>query len=325
MDCSSDLPANLIVADSCTLGLDIATPLVRLTAFDGDAGRMPFTAQSHHRLLFAEERFEVRMVLPGGPAGAAPLVLDPGDALIAPAGMAAGLEWSGHLRGIGIFIDADGLQAFARTEMGLAIRGIGREGEVLHDTGIADAVRAVRDALANEGAGRRVVFEGLSRVFLAQLVERHGQRADPLDIAFGPDRMHVLRSYVDARLHLSPHVPDMARTMGMSATAFGRTLRRATGLTPMGYVRDRRIARARALLSGDAALGEIAVRCGYADQAHFTRSFKAATGMTPRAWRLARRGEVVADAAPGEGAASGGGRTGSGPAAGDGQSATFAV
>ena len=32
-------------------------------------------------------------------------------------------------------------------------------------------------------------------------------------------------------------------------------------------------------------LGEIALDCGFADQAHFSRSFKQVTGQTPRRFR----------------------------------------
>lgn len=33
-------------------------------------------------------------------------------------------------------------------------------------------------------------------------------------------------------------------------------------------------------------IAEIAQALGYSDQAHFSRAFKAWTGMTPRAWRM---------------------------------------
>ena len=287
MDCFDDAPAGLVVVDTCSLGLGANTPLVRLTAFDGADGRLPARESPVHRMLFAEERLAIRLTRTGAGTGAE-VVLHPGDALVVPAGARTGLRWSGRLRGVGVFVDGEGLRAFARNEMGLAVDGVDFEGEdVLRDGEVADAAIAVRDAVLADGPARRVVFESLSRVFLALLVGRHGQLADPAAAAFGRERMRRLRAFVAERLHGSPHVADMARTLGMSPSAFGRALRAATGLTPMGFVREARVERAKAMLGGDATLGEIAVRCGYADQAHFTRSFKAATGLTPRAWRLA--------------------------------------
>jgi AraC family transcriptional regulator len=37
----------------------------------------------------------------------------------------------------------------------------------------------------------------------------------------------------------------------------------------------------------DKCLADIALRCGFCDQAHFSRRFKDSTGFTPAAWRRA--------------------------------------
>ena len=44
------------------------------------------------------------------------------------------------------------------------------------------------------------------------------------------------------------------------------------------------------LADGDLALTQIAAEAGFADQAHFTRVFRRFYGLTPAAWRRARRG-----------------------------------
>jgi AraC-like DNA-binding protein len=41
------------------------------------------------------------------------------------------------------------------------------------------------------------------------------------------------------------------------------------------------------LVSSSLALAQVADRCGFADQSHFTRDFRSLTGMTPRAYRIA--------------------------------------
>jgi AraC-like DNA-binding protein len=61
-------------------------------------------------------------------------------------------------------------------------------------------------------------------------------------------------------------------------------------------VRQRRCARATELLTGDAAIEEVALRCGFANRHHFTRVFAAEMGCGPaehrrrlRAWSPATR------------------------------------
>jgi AraC family transcriptional regulator len=69
---------------------------------------------------------------------------------------------------------------------------------------------------------------------------------------------------------------------GYLASAF----RRHFGCTIGEFVRRQRIALAcRALTDGDAPLADVAIEAGFADQSHFTRTFKRQLGMTPAAYR----------------------------------------
>jgi len=56
-----------------------------------------------------------------------------------------------------------------------------------------------------------------------------------------------------------------------------------------GYLRDLRLeAAGKALLTTGHGVARIAAEQGFSDQAHFTRAFKRATGMTPAAFRRSR-------------------------------------
>jgi len=65
-----------------------------------------------------------------------------------------------------------------------------------------------------------------------------------------------------------------------------RSFRKATGLPPHAYLRQLRVERARELLFRRMPLAEVALAAGFADQAHFTRTFKQITGTTPGRYRL---------------------------------------
>jgi AraC-like DNA-binding protein len=48
------------------------------------------------------------------------------------------------------------------------------------------------------------------------------------------------------------------------------------------------------MLATDASLSDIALRCGFSDQAHLCKHFRQAAGETPSAWRRAHRSHQLA-------------------------------
>ena len=81
---------------------------------------------------------------------------------------------------------------------------------------------------------------------------------------------------------------EVAEACGLSLSYFARAFRNTTGITPHGWLQTCRIERARQLLLDGLPLAEVALACGFADQSHFTRIFKRATGHGPGAWRRLR-------------------------------------
>jgi AraC-like DNA-binding protein len=79
---------------------------------------------------------------------------------------------------------------------------------------------------------------------------------------------------------------NMAAEAGVSPVALSKAFRQAYGCSATEFIRRQRIARARAsLLASHRPLVVIAAELGFADQAHFTRAFKAETGLTPGEFR----------------------------------------
>jgi AraC-like DNA-binding protein len=68
---------------------------------------------------------------------------------------------------------------------------------------------------------------------------------------------------------------------GLSRFDLARQFRAVVGTSPYRYSLMRRLARARGLIADSRPLVDIALETGFADQAHFTRKFTAAFGMTP--------------------------------------------
>lgn len=68
-----------------------------------------------------------------------------------------------------------------------------------------------------------------------------------------------------------------------------RICSRFLGVSPRWIIRQRRLQEAAAQLSSGGSLSDLAARLGYADQAHFSRDFRAATGWTPGAFAALAR------------------------------------
>jgi AraC family transcriptional regulator len=95
---------------------------------------------------------------------------------------------------------------------------------------------------------------------------------------------------IDARLDARLTVEALAREVGLSSSHFARAFKQTMGRAPHRYLLSLRLERARRWLERPGAgLSDVALRAGFADQAHFTRHFKREFGVTPGALQRARR------------------------------------
>ena len=94
-------------------------------------------------------------------------------------------------------------------------------------------------------------------------------------------------AYIDEHLDAPLRIPDLAQRASLSAFQFDQRIRALFGLSAGQYLSRLRIGRAcDRLRHTDASLSELALECGYADQAAFTRQFRKSVGLTPGAYRL---------------------------------------
>ena len=95
-------------------------------------------------------------------------------------------------------------------------------------------------------------------------------------------------AYLDAH-PLEPHrLADVARIAAVHPMHLAKLFRRRFGCSMGEFVRRRRIAWAcRRLAHGDSTITAVAHEAGFADHAHFTRTFVRLTGCTPK-WYRAR-------------------------------------
>ena len=91
--------------------------------------------------------------------------------------------------------------------------------------------------------------------------------------------------YIEAHLDGTIHLQDLAAIAQLSAFHFQRMFRASYGVSPHAWVTQRRVERAKSMLSGREPIAQIASACGFSSQSHMTRAFKLGTGVTPSTYR----------------------------------------
>ncbi len=132
------------------------------------------------------------------------------------------------------------------------------------------------------GADAPLVIEGL----LYQIIGEAFQR--PVDRS--PRWIDEVERIVRTRFRETLTVRGIAAEIGLHPVHVARTFRETRGLTIADRIRTLRLAEAERLLRDSATpLAEVALSAGFADQSHFTKSFRRHLGVTPLRYRAGSR------------------------------------
>jgi AraC family transcriptional regulator len=103
-------------------------------------------------------------------------------------------------------------------------------------------------------------------------------------------RRRLVESYIEEHIDRPILVANLSALLDLSEAHFSRAFRLAYGEPPHAYIVRRRVQfAAQLMLASLDPLSEIALKCGFHDQAHLTKQFRRFTGEPPAAWRRLRR------------------------------------
>lgn len=147
---------------------------------------------------------------------------------------------------------------------------------------IANAIHREIDAGQPSG---RLYTEGLVVAIASRLIAQHSSISQPLRMATATLSGHRLKqvlSFIEDQLAEDLSLDQIAAVAGVSPSHLKSLFRQAVGLPVHQYVIQRRIQRARALLTQDnLTMAEIAAATGFAHQSHLARHIRRATGLAP--------------------------------------------
>ena len=157
----------------------------------------------------------------------------------------------------------------------------------LRDTGrMQQFADALKQELDSRRPGRQAMVRSLLNGFLIRLL-RNGSAGDGMwEEGAEPQRFSALMEFINSNPERTLSGELLAKRAGMSVSRFRAAFRKWTGQSLRAYQEALRIDRARLLLEDpELPIGEIALRLGFYDNSHFTRSFLAGTGVSPRDYR----------------------------------------
>lgn len=155
---------------------------------------------------------------------------------------------------------------------------------------VAHLMGLIEAELRRPSLGSKLMIDGLLRAIAGLLVTSEtAPAAAPVErIYLSPPKLKRVIEFIEANLAESIGLDDLAQAAGLSANHFLRVFKLATGETPYHFLRARRLERARQLLADNAMpLAELALECGFANQAHFTAAFSREIGISPGRYRRA--------------------------------------
>ncbi|MEM7668775.1 MAG: AraC family transcriptional regulator [Pseudomonadota bacterium] len=140
-------------------------------------------------------------------------------------------------------------------------------------------------ATSDAGPAASLYVDGLALQFLSIMTRASGLA--PLGGARPEDeRIARVIDYVEAHFGEPFDIDTLAGIACLSPAHFSRVFKATIGTPVWAYVQERRCVRAKEMLVGTRLpLIEVAFRCGFSSQAHFTRAISKHFGITPGALR----------------------------------------
>ncbi len=145
------------------------------------------------------------------------------------------------------------------------------------------------DKMSSGGAACAAEAEALARLVAVKALTAAASDIEPPATAADGDCFTV-KKFIDGNFASDIRLPQLAAMVCRSEEHLIRTFRREYGVSPMRYLKKKRIYEAEILLrSTEMDVSQIASLVGYNSAAHFAADFKASAGNTPSAYRKSLR------------------------------------
>jgi AraC family transcriptional regulator len=160
---------------------------------------------------------------------------------------------------------------------------------MFQDATLTNVAQMLRSELSQSGIASNLYVESLRNLLAVHLLRNYAPQNAQSVVSSGTlDYLTVkrLKDYIEDHLAVELSIAQLAALVPMSQFHFAREFKTAIGEPPHRYVMNRRIERAKVLLSATRlSIAEVAYQVGFSNQSHFIAQFRKALGMTPKQFR----------------------------------------
>lgn len=211
-----------------------------------------------------------------------------GNICVTPAGQPISAFWSGPIENMGIMLEPEFVRETAvENQLGANFEFF--EIYKKEDPLVAQLGLALLDEAATENPMGKLYADSIIQTLTLHVLKTYSTATaaiERLNGGISGYKLQHVKDYIEANLDNDLGLAEISAVAGLSQFHFARSFRTTTGLTPQRYLMERRIERAKELLTtNDMPIIEISLRTGFKNQSHFTTMFRKFTNLTPKTWR----------------------------------------
>ena len=265
----------------------MAADLLSLEYFEAEPASMPTDRYSQHHIILnlKDESHRLENWRDGKHRD---FTYHKNEIIVTPAGVESGWKWHAKSKCIIITLNPDRFAKFAQIELGILLSSEQlKDLPQFLDEDIIQSGIQLKESLQCD-LGSQVMFESYARIFLVKLILKYGLQKDEYDFSksFTAKQYKQVLDYIAVNYGKNIFLEDMAAEASLSPSHFARLFKQTIGQSPYQFLISYRVEQAKRMLDKPNALTiDIAIRCGFSDQAHFSRTFKKIEGITPKQYR----------------------------------------
>jgi AraC family transcriptional regulator len=248
----------------------------------------PVAVEPHVLILYVKGRTDIHRAIAGSVEREE---VGPGDVSLQSTATPTWWAWSQAIEVLHVYISPPHLRSMAQRAFGRDVSLVRLHNRLrVSDDKLVQLGFDLIGELTEQPPGHELAARAIGDRLLVQLLRSHAELERRREArTFDANTVARIETFVAEHLADRLELPRLAHVAGYAVHHFCRLFRQTFAQAPHDFVRARRIAKAKGLLTDSKrSLSDIAMACGFADQSHMTRVFKEQVGVTPARWREQR-------------------------------------